>query len=146
MSNARAGTWRSGWKCSAADQWWWTARPGPRVRGHPARLLLACPPRRAKRWTEADIPPDVERSIADVFDRLYELRPTTDDDGDPQPVIVPLSADGHAAWVDFYNAHGQEQAELSGDLAAAWSKLEGYAARLALVVHFARWAIRRWPA
>jgi hypothetical protein len=111
-----------------------------RENGLAARLLLACPPRRPKRWTEADISPDLERSIAAVFDRLYELRPTADDDGDAQPVIVPLSADGKAAWVDFYNAHGQEQADLAGDLSAAWSKLEGYAARLALVVHLVRWA------
>jgi hypothetical protein len=111
-----------------------------RENGLAARLLLACPPHRPKRWTEAEISPDLERSIAAVFDRLYDLQPTTDENGDVQPVIVPLSADGKAAWVDFYNAHGQEQAGLAGDLSAAWSKLEGYAARLALVVHCVRWA------
>ena len=36
--------------------------------------------------------------------------------------------------MDFYNAHGRESANLTGDLSAASSKLEGYAARLALVV------------
>jgi hypothetical protein len=105
-----------------------------------ARLLVTCPPRRSKRWTEADISSDLERSIAAVFDMLYDLQPATDEKGDPQPVIVPLSADGKVAWVDFYNTHGQEQAELSGDLSAAWSKLEGYAARFSLVVHFVRQA------
>lgn len=30
--------------------------------------------------------------------------------------------------------------ELSGDMAAAWSKLESYPARLALVIHMIRWA------
>jgi len=111
-----------------------------RENGLAARLLLAWPPRMPKRWTEADVSPDLECSIAAVFGRLYGLQPTTDGVGDAQPVIVPLSADGKAAWVNFYNAHGLEQANLSGDLAAAWSKLEGYAARLALVVHFVRWA------
>ena len=38
----------------------------------------------------------------------------------------------------FYNEHAREQVELSGDLAAAWSKLEGYAARFALLVHLVR--------
>ncbi len=39
------------------------------------------------------------------------------------------------------NEHGREQARLDHeDLEAAWSKLEGYAARLALVLHLARWA------
>ena len=30
------------------------------------------------------------------------------------------------------------KAEMAGDLAAAWSKLEGYAARFALLVHLVR--------
>ena len=51
---------------------------------------------------------------------------------------MALADDGKAAWVTFYNEHATEQAELSGDLSAAWSKLEGYAARLALVVHLTR--------
>jgi hypothetical protein len=62
-------------------------------------------------------------------------------EGEAHPVNVPLSADGKATWVDFYDRHGREQAELAGDLAATWSKLEGYAARLALVIHFVRWAV-----
>ena len=40
----------------------------------------------------------------------------------------------------FYNEHAQEHAELSGDLSATWAKLEGCAARFAMVIHFARWA------
>jgi hypothetical protein len=53
---------------------------------------------------------------------------------------VRLSGDAKTAWKTYYNAHAVEQADLTGDMAAAWSKLEEYAARLALVVHFARWA------
>jgi len=54
--------------------------------------------------------------------------------------LVTLADDGKRAWVTFYNEHAGEQVNLSGDEAAAWSKLEGYAARLALVVHLTRWA------
>lgn len=111
-----------------------------RESGLAARLLLAWPPRRAKRWTEADIDPRAEAVLAGLFGRLYGLRPATDDDGDPRPVLVRLDADAKAAWVTYYDAHGAEQADLTGDMAAAWSKLEEYAARLALVVHFTRWA------
>ena len=105
-----------------------------------ARLLLAYPPSKAKKWTEDCITHELEEKIDALFDRLYELEPTPDENGDPQPVIVRLNGAGKAAWVKFFNAHGKEQAALSGELAAAWSKLEGYAARLALVVHFIRWA------
>jgi hypothetical protein len=53
---------------------------------------------------------------------------------------VRLSADAKEVWKAYYNAHGMEQADLTGDLSAAWSKLEEYAARLALIFHFIRWA------
>ncbi len=111
-----------------------------RENGLAARLLLTWPPRQPKRWNEADIDPIVEAAIAGIFDELYGLQSNADDDGDPFPVTIPLTPDGKAAWVDFFNAHAEEQVELTGDLSAAWSKLEGYAARLALIIHFVRWA------
>jgi hypothetical protein len=111
-----------------------------RESGLAARLLLTCPPRTAKRWTEADIDPAAEAIIAQLMDRLYELQPTFSDEGELCPVVVGLSPGAKRAWKTYYNAHAQEQADLAGDLSAAWSKLEEYAARLALVVHFVRWA------
>lgn len=108
--------------------------------GLAARLLLTCPPRKAKRWTEADIDPDAEAEIARLVDRLYELQPTKSDEGELRPVLVGLTPDAKTAWKKYYDTHAQEQANLVGDLSAAWSKLEEYAARLALVIHFARWA------
>ena len=111
-----------------------------RESGLAARLLLTCPPRAAKRWTEADIDPAAEKQIARLIDRLYELQPTVDDEGELRPVVVGLAPDAKAAWKAYYDSHAQEQADLAGELSAAWSKLEEYAARLALVVHFARWA------
>jgi hypothetical protein len=111
-----------------------------RDNGLAARLLLACPPRKPKRWTEAEVDADTEAAVATVFDRLFSLTPETDDAGDERPRLVTLDDDGKRAWVAFYNEHAGEQVNLCGDEAAAWSKLEGYAARLALVVHLARWA------
>jgi hypothetical protein len=111
-----------------------------RESGLAARLLLTCPPRMAKRWTEADIDPSAETELVLLFDRLYELQPIVADDGEPRPLLVRLSSDAKTAWKIYYNAHAIEQADLTGDMAAAWSKLEEYAARLALVLHFARWA------
>jgi hypothetical protein len=109
-----------------------------RESGLAARLLLTCPPRKAKRWTKADIDSSAEAELVRLFDRLYELQPAADADGELEPALVRLSAEADAAWETYYNAHNTEQADLSGDMAAAWSKLEEYAARLALVVHFTR--------
>lgn len=105
-----------------------------------ARLLFAMPPRKAKRWSEAEVNPATEEAAAAVFDHLFALQADLNDDGEERPYIVKLSDDGKAAWVRFFDEHGDEQVNLSGDEAAAWSKLEGYAARLALVVHLTRWA------
>ena len=108
--------------------------------GLAARLLLAWPPRRRKRWTEADIAPEGERALEAVFRRLYGLQGQEDEEGEVQPIEIGLTPEGKRAWIEFYNAHAGEQVELTGSLSAAWSKLEAYAARLALVVHFVRWA------
>ncbi len=106
--------------------------------GLAARLFFACPPRRPKRWTDAELSPAAEAALADLFARLWALELGTDAEGDPAPIDLPLTADAKAAFERFVNEHGEEHAELSGDLAAAWSKLEGGAARLALVVHLCR--------
>lgn len=111
-----------------------------RESGLAARLLLTCPPRTPKRWTEADIAPEAEAEIAALVARLCDLAPTTGDDDRPRAVVVGLTTKAKTAWTAYYNQHAEEQSDLSGDLSAAWSKLEEYAARLALVVHFARWA------
>ncbi len=111
-----------------------------RESGLAARLLLSCPPRRAKQWTEADIDPKAEAEMVRLFDRLYELQPTESEDGESRPALVRLAPEAKVAWTTYYDAHAQEQTDLTGDLSAAWSKLEEYAARLALVVHFTRWA------
>jgi len=108
-----------------------------------ARLLIAYPPRRAKRWTEAEIPAEVNAEVTAVFDRLYDIEPDLNDDGEPVPRLLSLTPGAKQAWVQFVNEHGQRQLEHVGDEAAAISKLEAYAPRLALVVHCARLATPR---
>lgn len=103
--------------------------------GLAARLLLAAPPRRAKRWTEASVDVDTHKAVERVFGRLLALDFGIDDNGQPAPVDVPLSPEAKVVWVSFYNQHGDETEGLSGRLAAAYAKIEAYAARLALVVH-----------
>lgn len=108
--------------------------------GLAARLLLAMPPSAKRGWTEDEIPEDAELDLIDLYDRLLLLEPAMDEDGKPVPRILSLTASGKSAWVEFDNAHLSVQADLTGDLASAWSKLEAYTARLALVVHLIRYA------
>lgn len=109
-----------------------------RDNGMLARLLLSYPPRQPKRWTEAEMDFDLKDQIGAVFDALYELPADTDDYGDSTPRYVDLLPAAKQAWIDFVNEHGEEQISLIGDEAAAWSKLEGYAARFSLVLHLVR--------
>lgn len=106
--------------------------------GLAARLLFAMPPRRPKRWSEDELPWETEATLETLVSRLLALDMPEDENAQPQPRDIFLSPDGKRAWIDFFNAHADEQAELAGDLAAAWSKLEGYAARFALLVHLIR--------
>lgn len=106
------------------------------------RCLFAMPPRLPKRWSDAEIPEDVETAFASVIRALYGLNmsPPEVEGGDPQPVLVPLMNEAQRLWVQFVNEHGRRQLDTTGDLAAAFSKLEAYAARFALIFHFVRWA------
>jgi hypothetical protein len=107
--------------------------------GLAARLLLTMPPARAKRWTEDDVDGEQVEEVEWVFEALLEMKMAKSATGGWVPVDYPLTASGKAAWIGFYNEHAAEQVEIGGgDLAAAWSKLEGYAARLAMVVHCVR--------
>jgi len=111
-----------------------------RDNGLAARFLFAWPPRRPKRWSEDDVSADLEASVISVFDRLHQIECGTDDLGNPVPLPLVLTTEAKERWVEFVNEHGEQQMELSGDAVAAWSKLEGYAARFALVLTLTRWA------
>lgn len=106
--------------------------------GLAARFLMAMPPRRAKVWTEDDVPAGVERSYERLIDQLFQMEGQAKDDGSIDPKLVYLSAEAKAEWTDYYNSHGKKQIQLSGALAAAWSKLEETVARLALIFHLVR--------
>ena len=111
-----------------------------RENGLAARFLFASPPRRPRRWTDDDVDADLEAVIEGVFEYLYGIELSTDRDGEPEPISVRLNPEARQTWIAFVNEHGAKQAERTGDEAAAWSKLEGYAARFALVIHMTRLA------
>jgi DNA polymerase I-like protein with 3'-5' exonuclease and polymerase domains len=102
--------------------------------GLAARLLMAMPPKLPKRWSDAEVAEEVETAYHKLIDKLLALEFDCTEEG-PVPHVLPLSRAAKAAWVAFYNNWAQEQAAVEGELAAAFSKLEGYAARFALLHH-----------
>jgi hypothetical protein len=80
---------------------------------------------------------------SDIIDKLLSLRMATDDDDHPVPVLVYLTRDGgRVAWQRFTAAHAAEMnaKNFPDHLFGPWAKLRGYCGRLALIVHFLRWA------
>ena len=103
--------------------------------GLAARLLVVMPPKRRRRWTDADTNSFINDPAGRAIRRLYAI-----DFSSSKPRGIPLSREAKKLWVKFYNEHADEQHNLQGSLAAAWSKLEGYVARFSLIIRFGEWA------
>ena len=118
--------------------------------GLASQLLFAFPPVKRQRWTAEDVEQAVADGYANVVDRLLSLsaeQPSRDDDGwaemegldDETSAPVTLSAAAQACFVDFVNDLGTNQVA-ADEVLFGWSEnLAGQAARLALVLHLARW-------
>ena len=104
-----------------------------------ARLLLAQPPRRPKKWTTDSIGWTTREDFVRVLDNLYGLQHELVA-GRDESRIVRLGRDAEALFVEYFTQHDAEAIQHSGDLAAAWSKLEETAGRLALILHETRLA------
>jgi DNA polymerase I-like protein with 3'-5' exonuclease and polymerase domains len=103
--------------------------------GLPARLLMGMPPKRRKAWTEAEVDPDTRQAYEATLRRLLDLSMDKDERGEKVPFAVRLTPEAKDRWVAFYTQWAKEQAAAEGEMAAALSKLEGAAARLALIHH-----------
>jgi hypothetical protein len=116
-----------------------------RESGLAARFVFAAPPPFQKFWTETEMSQELLDSYADLIRKLHSLEMIPDPrDMSEEPRLIPqnvnLSPEAKRIWVEYYNLHGAEQVRLQSDLAAAWSKLEGYTPRFALIIHMVRWA------
>jgi hypothetical protein len=107
------------------------------------RFLVAMPPAGKRKWREDEMDPEVEAGFAAVVRRLYDLAFDWRKPG--EPFVLDLDPEAKDLFVQFYDRHGEEQADLDGDLAAAWSKLEGYCARMALILEMVRFAADSVP-
>ncbi len=109
--------------------------------GMAARFLMGMPPPRKLRWPDARLAERTKKAFADIITELLALEHTISEDDEPIPVSLPLTDEGQAAWIQFYNEHAdlQEEAKATSDeLGAVAAKLEAYCARFALIVHLVR--------
>jgi hypothetical protein len=113
-----------------------------RENGLLARFLLVAPPRVPKKWNDTSVSPMVKGQFRNLIGALKELQLSEDEHGNGVPVCVKLTDEAHSLFQEHYNRHAQEQADATGDWAAALSKLEENPGRLALILHMVRLASR----
>jgi hypothetical protein len=102
-------------------------------RGLPARFLFAAPPMRRDKWSEATVADSLRVAVSELFQELWLLQPDLDDHEQQCPKLLRLNADAKAEYVRYFNECGAASVEAGEREEAAWNKLNGYAARLALV-------------
>jgi hypothetical protein len=102
-----------------------------------ARFLFAMPPKRKKVWTEADLDPATAGRYARLLRGLHALDFASDAKDRPVPIILQFTAAARQQFIEFFGEWAEKQYHAQGDLAAALSKLEGYAIRFALIHHCA---------
>lgn len=101
--------------------------------GLAARLLLAQPPELIKRWSDRTPSAAAVGGYEDLIRTLLTREHVHGERG-PEPTLLPLAADARPLWTAWYDQHAQRIAEADDDpQAAALAKIEGYAARFALI-------------
>ena len=107
--------------------------------GFMSRVLFAMPPNPVRQWNDADIAPDRLAQLQSIMKRLLDLAAPDPDTGEIICKNIPLSPEAKTVWISFFNQHATEQRQIMDEsLTASWGKLEGYAARFALLDHLIR--------
>lgn len=105
-------------------------------------FLTAMPPRVPQEWSEAGMGPEGEEIYHNLLSKLQFLQ-FEGDGRDKSPQVLSLSAEAKAEWKTFYDSRAREQADSGGEMSLTAFRLEGYAARLALVHHVVSRVSRR---
>jgi hypothetical protein len=111
--------------------------------GFADRILFSWPTAASYGWTEAVVEPRVEKSYQALFHQLLNLAGSIDPlTGEEQPVVLGWTDPGRRAWVAYAEqlAATLNSPEHPPQLRGPWAKMEGYGARLALVLHVCRQA------
>ena len=98
------------------------------------RFLVCAPPRPLYRWSDQEVSPEKKEGLGHLYDQVLKLGSK---DGNPVP--ISMGDEAKERWIDFVNTHGAAGDHLTGMDGAFHFKAEGHAARLALVVHCARY-------
>jgi len=107
-------------------------------RGLPARFLVAHPPFRQDKWSDATVPDDIKTAALNRFEELWLLQPEKDDSDELGPRLLRLDENAKGEFVAFCDECGVAAVEADERGEAAYCKLTAYAARFALIGQLAR--------
>jgi hypothetical protein len=102
------------------------------------RILFSYPesPDRGGGWSEAEVSDDLLGDWADAIDRLWG-RQMVREEGRERPFFVRMTPRAREKWVEWFNAHRAEMGRPDFRrriLTGPWSKIEGFALRMALIL------------
>lgn len=104
------------------------------------RFLFAYPPPKRALFSDAEISAEAEQEYGELYGKLAETQMVKDEYGEPNPGIVPMSEEAREAFRTRVDALAGEVYEpgFPSRMEGVWSKLEGYLARLSLILALAR--------
>ena len=90
-------------------------------------------------WTWTGISHETKAAYADVFDRLYNLKPIVVN-GEMKPKILHLTAAAKQWWEEWHSIHIREMKDpdFPRRLRGPWAKMPNQLARIALILHMTR--------
>ncbi|WP_428389906.1 DUF3987 domain-containing protein [Mucisphaera sp.] len=104
--------------------------------GLASRFLVFRTQNPKRRWHEITVDAQIEETVLSTFEGLIHLGMDERDNAWPEPLVVRLDRDAAELWAGFYDGH-QEELEGEDDEAirGALAKMDGYTARIALVLN-----------
>ena len=108
------------------------------------RILFSFPDPIQNKWTDRSVGAKTVAGYCQVFEGLFALQSTQDDQGRSRPTVLELTPEGKSLFVEWVNRLHAEMAEpnFPDHLRGPWSKLEGYCARFALMLQCCRHTAR----
>ncbi|MFC1757216.1 YfjI family protein, partial [Planctomycetota bacterium] len=98
------------------------------------RFLFAMPPRRSAGWTDDEMPDAVKNAYQELLYKLRQLKWKAMREGEIEPTLKQLTPTAKDLFRRHVDSLAIEKSQAPDDEAASLSKLEGGAARLALVI------------
>lgn len=104
------------------------------------RILFAYPDIQPLAWTESAIAPSVQDAYRDVIAALYALQGTKNTAGESVPRVLSMTPMARSVFVEWAESHYAElnAPDMPPRLRGPWAKMEGYCARLALILFLTR--------